>query len=1276
MKISFTSLQYEIKVTSLLNRFEFWLRAVLFALAFGSVPVNVHAAFPATMSEGFEIVCPSGLGCQFGSAIGGVVTGTWRDTFAEACQDKVGTAYNGYTVVSASIGAGGKCWGSAPPGYPNFDYTWNSFKSRWFNCWASNSHWVGSGQCDCDAPKFKESLNTAGTCSAVVTVNDAEKPMVNCPWCGNPVNMFTGTKRETVKTDLKVGGLELTLTYDTTSKLPADKSNPEVSLTNLKAFGALWRSNFHHKLEVAANAKSALLSRGDGSVLNFSGNGAGIFTSAGDNPHKLVSITGGYRFSDVFSGVLETFDSAGNLVGFADADGNALAFVYSADELVSVQSTEGRTIRFVYNTGRITQIVGADSGVVVAAYDAASNLTSLTWPDGKASGFVYENSTFPWALTGKVDENNTRYATFTYDGMGRAISTEHAGGVENYSVSFAEPAMRSVVESFDTTANVWSRAYGWKLPVGTTMTTPNGQSVAFDAQLVAGVPAVTGSSQPAGSGAAASVSGRSYDGNGNVVSSDDFQGSRTCYAYDSSNREIAIVEGLATTVACSGVLAPNVTLPNGARKTATSWHPDWRLPAQRVEPLLTTTTVYHGRSDPFNSNATANCTTAAARADGKPLPVVCRKVQQATVNSAGADPADPLLGSVQLLLHGEGTNGGTSIVDSSPNNFTPTTQGGVTITTADKKFGSGGLSASSGATLKYSGNAGFLFTGDVTVEGYFKIPVSNQNIQFFNMSTTEAPGRIVVYTSATGTLRYNRYGSSEITVNSSTTLVPVGTWFHLAVVRSGSTITYYVNGTNAGTTSDAGTLGNGTGGFGIATSIPNGILFDEVRVSKDVTRYTANFTPAAQEFIGSSPAVSTSTTRYTYDSLGHVLSSVDPNGKTATFAYYTDSVFSGSYDLEIGKVALLLRGNGTNGSTSITDDSLGHKTVSVVGNAKISTAQSKLGGAAMAFDGAGDYVTIPYSADFAFGTGDFTIETFLYKNGNNANSSRIWNPNGDFYDGVNMGLDGSGNFAVYASTSGNSWTHYLPVVAALSNGQWYHLAVVRNGGSLYAFVDGTRYTVTTALGTSALYTDTAHTRVIGGQAGVDRALNGYIDEFRITKGVARYTANFTPPTQEFPSTGPTASATGHTVGDLQGVTNAAGHVTQFNLYDPAGRVRQMTDPKGVVTDITYTPRGWVSTVTATPPGGTARTTTYGYDFVGQVTGVASPDGTSVSYSYDAAHRLTGATDAKGNSVTYTLDNVGNRIAEQIKDPTGTLQRSIGRSFDALNRLQQVTGAAR
>lgn len=72
--------------------------------------------------------------------------------------------------------------------------------------------------------------------------------------------------------------------------------------------------------------------------------------------------------------------------------------------------------------------------------------------------------------------------------------------------------------------------------------------------------------------------------------------------------------------------------------------------------------------------------------------------------------------------------------------------------------------------------------------------------------------------------------------------------------------------------------------------------------------------------------------------------------------------------------------------------------------------------------------------------------------------------------------------------------------------------------------------------------------------------------------------------------------------------------------------------------------------------------------------IKHPHSSAKTLTYDAAHRLTGITDQRGNTVTYTLDNSGNRVGEEVRDSTNTLQRTIARSYDALNRVQQVTGA--
>jgi YD repeat-containing protein len=151
----------------------------------------------------------------------------------------------------------------------------------------------------------------------------------------------------------------------------------------------------------------------------------------------------------------------------------------------------------------------------------------------------------------------------------------------------------------------------------------------------------------------------------------------------------------------------------------------------------------------------------------------------------------------------------------------------------------------------------------------------------------------------------------------------------------------------------------------------------------------------------------------------------------------------------------------------------------------------------------------------------------------------------------------------------------------------------------------------------------------------------------------------------------------HASGDLQRLTNPAGHVTQYTKYDKAGRVLIQIGASGTKTETTYTPRGWVATLSVTPGGSTtAQVTTYSYDKAGLLKSVAQPDGTVLSYTYDPAHRLIAETDQAGNVTAYTLDNAGNRVLEEYKNAAGAVTRTVTRSFDALGRLQSVTGASK
>ena len=141
------------------------------------------------------------------------------------------------------------------------------------------------------------------------------------------------------------------------------------------------------------------------------------------------------------------------------------------------------------------------------------------------------------------------------------------------------------------------------------------------------------------------------------------------------------------------------------------------------------------------------------------------------------------------------------------------------------------------------------------------------------------------------------------------------------------------------------------------------------------------------------------------------------------------------------------------------------------------------------------------------------------------------------------------------------------------------------------------------------------------------------------------------------------------IGDLAAVTNALGHTTQITAYDAHGKPKTVIDANGLTTTMEYFPRGWLKSRNV---GGLI--THYEYDGIGQLIKITLPDGSFITYSYDLAHRMTGMQDSLGNRISYTLDAAGNRTAEQVYDPQGTLVQTHTRVFDSLNRLYQDIGA--
>jgi hypothetical protein len=171
----------------------------------------------------------------------------------------------------------------------------------------------------------------------------------------------------------------------------------------------------------------------------------------------------------------------------------------------------------------------------------------------------------------------------------------------------------------------------------------------------------------------------------------------------------------------------------------------------------------------------------------------------------------------------------------------------------------------------------------------------------------------------------------------------------------------------------------------------------------------------------------------------------------------------------------------------------------------------------MEFDGTGDYLVVngPNNAgDLAFGTGDFTVECWAYFNSLSGTPSLIdFRPSGTNGAYVFVYANGSSSINLFVSSAIR-----ITGTIALSTATWYHVALTRSGTSTKLFVNGTQVGSTYTDSTSYLG---ATGRPIIGANGANLAdnLNGYIDDLRITKGIARYTAAFTPPTEALPDVG-------------------------------------------------------------------------------------------------------------------------------------------------------------
>ena len=427
--------------------------------------------------------------------------------------------------------------------------------------------------------------------------------------------------------------------------------------------------------------------------------------------------------------------------------------------------------------------------------------------------------------------------------------------------------------------------------------------------------------------------------------------------------------------------------------------------------------------------------------------------------------------------------------DASTNNFTITRNGDVSVQAFSPFNPTAAWSASTnGGSGYFDGSGDYLTAPDSAaseigasnfcVEGWFYPTVSSASYQtvFCKNQAGISGGFGPIYiTFLSGVLRAYSGSTTAWNVLSNVTIgtPQLNAWNHFVVCRSGANWGLYLNGTRNNTASSTATLLNNTANYGIGAQ-PDG------------AETTTGYLSGIRLVIGSSV--------------------YDPTQSTLTVPTAPLTAISGT--------SLLL--NYTNAGIY---DATSKNDLETVGNAQISTTQSKFGGSSMYFDGTGDYASIPATQNLVFGTGDFTIEMWLYSGSQSGTSVRM----------MGNGAGGSwasGKYILTTTTAANpnkftfgvnntSPADLLVSTTTFNDSTWRHVAITRYGNVFRLFVNGIQESTNTS---SASVDNGTAVQIRIGSGGIsgDADWAGYINDLRITKGIARYTSNFTPPTTAFP----------------------------------------------------------------------------------------------------------------------------------------------------------------
>jgi hypothetical protein len=419
--------------------------------------------------------------------------------------------------------------------------------------------------------------------------------------------------------------------------------------------------------------------------------------------------------------------------------------------------------------------------------------------------------------------------------------------------------------------------------------------------------------------------------------------------------------------------------------------------------------------------------------------------------------------------------------DNSTNNFAITRTGDVKVTSFSPFNPTGSYSAATNGGsgyfdgnadwLQLNNNSAFLFgAGDFTLECWV-YRTSTSGEQFLvgiwddNSTVPQAWNFRINGSGYTGF--FIDVATADTTIFVSNSFITAGQWYHLAVTRNGNTYRLFINGVLDATVTNSSTINNGNGPLTIGgysgsnqtdKETVNGYL-SGVRIVKGTAVYTSAFTPP-----------------------------------TAPVTAIENTSFLCNF---------------TNGGII---DYTGKNNLETVGNAQIDTTTKKYGTGSMYFDGTGDYLVAYPNIDIELGSGDYTIECWVNISGAASSGGIVTKgPVGSLTNTTwSLEFNSTTNFVGFYVHNATSGGYILQSTTNIKSSSWIHLAISRNGNNTKLFVNGIQEGSTYTSGYTISAGDNLY---IGGgfYAPTTRSITGYIDDLRITKGVARYTSNFTPP---------------------------------------------------------------------------------------------------------------------------------------------------------------------